>query len=141
MALLPMPAFFLGQQIPRPGSILLYLGFALVSGLAGFGLLRLDNRARLLTYAYMVVGLANFLVLVTPGGQARYARYNDLVFASPHGGSAPVMALNIHALRIFMLGVFIAFYGVQIWILEHYRRAFTRQPAPPPDPLDSPLTL
>ncbi len=87
--LLPMPALFLGFIIPRPGSILLYLAFAATSGACGIGLLRLENWSRILTYAYMVVGLINFAVLVTPWGRHRYAAYNQSVSSSMSFGANP----------------------------------------------------
>jgi len=137
---LPLPGFFYGFLIPHPASVILYLSFAALSAIVGVGFLRLDNRARRLCYAYMVIGLVNFLILVTPWGQQRYAAYNAVVASSMHTTAAP-SPLNGPALIIGMVIFCILFYGIQIWILERYRYAFLKQPPPAPDPLNTPLTL
>jgi hypothetical protein len=142
IAVIPMPGFFIGLVIPRPGSIFLYLGFALISGLIGAGFLRTDNRARLLCYAYLAICLVNMLVMITPWGSARYAIYNQLIFAAMHvPGPVPASPLSLLPFRIAMLVFFIALNGVVVWIVERYRYAFLKQPPPSPDPLKTPLVL
>jgi hypothetical protein len=142
MTVIPLPGFFSGFILLRPGSIFLYLAFALISGLIGIGFLRLDNRARLLCYAYLAIGLVNVLVLVTPWGQARYELYNQLVMASIHvTGTPPASPFSSLPLRIAMVVFFLALNGVVVWIIERYRYAFLKQPPPTPDPLKTPLTL
>ena len=58
-ALLPFPVFFLGSVIPGIAGHIVWALLAFFTGLTGWGLLRLDNRARLMAYAYLIFGFVN----------------------------------------------------------------------------------
>ena len=129
---LPFPAYLMGVILTGFLPHLLFLAFAVVAGLIGWGLLRLDNRARLGAYGLMVYGLVNFAVMLTPWGRGRYAEYQSMLNAR--------IGVSVHQPQLFdptsfcfilaMVLMGILFYAVQIWILEKHKRAFTSAPPP-----------
>jgi hypothetical protein len=129
----PIPGFFCGFIFTGFPVHLLYFALAISTGAIGYGLLRLDNRARLGTYAMMVFGIVQFGILVSPWGHARYLAYNALLQERMHTpASAVPMAAIYTRLMVYIIVPFcILFYGAQVWILEHYRAAFRRTKTTP----------
>ena len=89
----------------------------------------------------MAACLLNFVILITPWGQGRYAVYNQLIFSAMHVPGPPVSPFSILPLMIVMLVFGLVLNGVVVWILEHYRSAFLKQSRPELDPLDTTLLL
>jgi hypothetical protein len=130
-----VPAFFCGAILTGAGVHLLYLGFAIAAGLIGWGLLRMDNWARLGTYALAGFGTVNMLLLLTPWGRSRYDTYNAEMLRNMNLPATPAVSPMRSGSVGFMItmAVFcLVFYGIQVWILERHRRAFTVKPPPLP---------
>jgi len=130
MTFLPFPGLFLGFLFTGFPVHLLYFSLAAVSGLIGYGLLRLDNRARLLCYAFMAFGALNFALLLTPWGQTQYALYNAQILGRMGAPALPGYdpSAFTHVIMLAAIPICLVLYGAQVWILQHYRAAFVNPP-------------
>jgi len=130
LTFLPFPGFFFGFIFTGFPVHLLYFAFAAVGGLIGYGLLRLDNRARLLCYAFMAVGAVNFVLMLTPWGQSQYSLYNAQIMGRMGAPTLPGYdpSAFTHVIMLAAIPLCLVFYGAQVWILQHYRRAFVSPP-------------
>ena len=124
--LLPFPAFLAGFFVSGLPGHLVYLVYAVFMGLIGFGLFRLDNRARLGVYFLVLIAVVNGIVMITPWGHARFVLYNATlqrqmglppspVPFDPTGG--PILVVGL----IFGL----VFYGLILYLIERHRNLFT----------------
>lgn len=129
-AFLPLPAFLFGAIVTGRAVPILYVTFSLIAGLLGFGLFRLDNRARIATYILTALGTVNLLLIFTPWYRNRMTLYVQQIYREQGFGigvtqssaafySGPMLAVS----AVFGIAVC----GVIVWILYRYRRAFTHQ--------------
>lgn len=77
IAFAPFPAFLLGFIVSGPAKYAVYLAFAACSGYIGYGLLHLDNRARIATLAFLGFGIVNMASLLLPSGRSHLLLYNQ----------------------------------------------------------------
>jgi hypothetical protein len=130
--LLPFPAFLFGFILPPSATHILYLGFAVISALAGYGLLRLKESARLLTIGFLIVGICNIGLLALPWYQARLSQYTTQItsYIPTMPGQPHVFTYN-SAFYLYIAIVGIVVYAVILWLLHRYRAAFrTTDPTP-----------
>jgi hypothetical protein len=129
--LLPFRAFIFGFILPLTATRILYLGLAILSGFAGYGLLRLQESARLLTIGFLILGFSNLILLALPQYQVRAAQYSAQVASSFIG--QPQVPFTSYATLYLVSSIFgIVFYGVIFWFLHRHRAAFQ---TPPTDPI------
>jgi hypothetical protein len=124
-----MPLLIFGSVLSGWMASLGLLLFAAVSLIAGVGLLRLHNYARVLAIAYFIFGMANAAVsYLLPGSAGRLSRVMDAMPPAFRGPApSPVNPLILAAMTIpIML--------VPIYFLAKNKRAFV-EPAPGPPPL------
>ena len=120
MMLLPVPAFFLGVALPGWTGHVLYLVFACISAIAGFGLLRLQKPAWVLSFAFYVAGLMNVLSMAVPSVRQRVLGYQqNLSHTMGMGVKTPVFGPGIMNL-FFLCGmvfdvVLFVFLMVLLW--------------------------
>ena len=131
-ALASLPTFLFGFTLTGPAVHLLFLTYALAMALIGWGLLRLDNRARLALYGLSAFGALNFAVMFTPWGKARYLVYQHLLNSRVGLPTSPALDPTSTPFIVAAVLFCLIFYGIQLWILERHRRAFL-SPPPPPD--------
>jgi hypothetical protein len=130
---LPLPAFFFGIIFSGFASHILYLTMAIFTALVGYGLLRLDNRARIATIVILCLGPVNSLLMLLPSGRAQFNLYNRQImekFQFAGMPSTPVPDLG-YAYMAMMLVFVVIFNGALLWILYRYRADFQRTPPPP----------
>jgi hypothetical protein len=137
--LLPFPAFLLGFIIPPAMGRLVYLCFAILLALIGYGLLRLKESARLTTIALLLLGFTNIALSTLPWYQARFHLYLTQVMAY-----TPTMPGLPHATfvpgRMFFFFAFLwgaAIYGIILWLLHRHRTAFKTSITQPPPMLEA----
>ena len=126
---LPFPAFLAGIYFSGMGAHLLYLVYAVWTLLIGFGLLRLDNRARFGVYALVGLAVVNSIVTLTPWGRGRFTVYNHLLQQRMHLPPTPA-AFDTASPVFISLGLILAvsFYGVLLYLIERHRAAFRNSP-------------
>ena len=133
LALTPFPAFLFGVIFSGFASHILYLTMAIFTALIGYGLLRLDSRARIATIAVLCLGPINGVSLLLPSGRARFNLYNQQImemFRFP--GTPPISMPDYGYAYMAMMFVFVViFNGALFWILYRYRSDFQRMPPPP----------
>lgn len=137
-AFLPFPAFLFGTIFTGRSVPILYITLALIAGCLGFGLFRLDNRARIATYVLMALGFVNLLLIFTPWYRTRMTLYFQQFYRDQGLGAFASQSTAFYSgpMLAFSAIFGIAVYSVIVWILYRYRRAFTH---PPPSRLPSSL--
>lgn len=128
--LLHSPIIVLGIVLTGWAATLLFIAFGAVSLVAGIGLLRLRNYARLLAIAYLAFGVLNSIVsFVLPGGNARFAR---MIAAMPSFLQAPnPPAINIALMSAVMIPVWL----IPFYFLIKHKSAFDERNSPPSSPI------
>ena len=132
VAFFTLPTFLFGFTLTGPGVHFLYLVYAALMAFIGWGLLRLDNRARLALYAFIGFSALNFTVIISPWGKARYVAYQQLLYSRMALTSTPQIDPASTPFIIAMILFCVLCYGLQIWILQRHRRAFIAAPTPRP---------
>lgn len=132
---LPFPVFFFGFILPPAAAHILYVSFAVISAFAGYGLLRLQESARLLTIGFLIFGSCNLALLALPWYQARLSQYTRQLssYVPTVPGQSPVSLTSTNTIYLICAIWGVVVYGVILWLLHRYRAAF-RTPAPPPNP-------
>ena len=133
MAFVPFPAFLLGFIISGPAKYALYVAFAACSGFIGYGLLHLDNRARIATLAFLGFGVVNTASILLPRGRSQFLLYNEQMmqrFQVPGVPTTPMPGLTYASLIVGSL-TGLAFTGFLMWLLQRHSDAFLRTPPPP----------
>jgi hypothetical protein len=123
-ALLRFPAVFFNRLLTGWAAVLCYLAFAVVTLYLGFGLLRLNPRARVLAIYYTVFAMLNAMLFYTlPGAKERLSAMTSSLpqFLRP-ATPTPVPTLNPWFLVVW-IGVFMA---GQIYFLVTRKAAFYR---------------
>jgi hypothetical protein len=123
----PFPAFLCGFMITGPTKYIIYLTFAAISGYIGYGLLHLDNRARLATLAFLGFSLVNMGCLFLPWGRTQFNLYNQQIMQKFQiaGGPAAAPTPDLSYLYMIFGGVFVVlFNGFLFWLLQRHREAF-----------------
>jgi hypothetical protein len=133
LALLPFPAFLFGVIFSGFASHIIYLAMAIVTALIGYGLLRLDSRARIATIFVLCLGPINSVSLLLPSGRAQFNLYNQKVmemFQFP--GMRPTPMPDFGYSYVVMSSVLVVIFNAALfWILYRYRGDFHRTPPPP----------
>jgi hypothetical protein len=136
MAFTPFPGFLLGFILPPAAAHTFYLAFALIAALLSFGLLKLQEYARVATIAIVLLGFCNVLLSLLPWYQSQFrlymARFQMAFPAYPNQTPALFPFTRIMVYITGMLGL--AFYVVVLWLLHRHRKAFQAAPLPPPMP-------
>jgi hypothetical protein len=139
-ALLPFPAFILGFILPPIATHILYLGFAVLTAFAGYGLLRLKESARLLTIAFLLFGCCNILLAALPWYLARFRLYTTQLTAQlasrmPRIPGQPEVVYS-HNTGFYLICLIwaVIFYGIVLWLLHRHRDVFKTH-ALPPEPM------
>ncbi len=127
MTFLPFPGFFLGVILTGAPDHILYAILTLLTATLGLGLLRLDNRARLATYALLALATLNLFLAMTPWFRARSLVYQATIRNIMHVPNAPSpIDPNSLALLIPSILLSLAIYATIAWLLHRHRAAFTQ---------------
>jgi hypothetical protein len=126
MACFHLPAFLMGFILTGASVHVLYASLALLSGAIGYGLFRLDNRARVAGLVQAAVGTVNIVLSMLPYYQAHLRLYSEQVNAAM---SLPLHATASNPMTGYPFTIFIGCFGIAVvgtfaWILIHYRPAF-----------------
>ncbi|MCU1323261.1 MAG: hypothetical protein JWM43_2910 [Acidobacteriaceae bacterium] len=136
MAFAPLPAFLLGFIITGSGQHILYAVLAILSGLIGYGLIHLDNRARIATIALLCLGILNVPLMMLPWYQSQFRIYNQQIvdkFQLPGlPATAPPALTSAYFIFIGVIGLVI--YGGIFWLIQRHRASFLKS-SPPSLPL------
>ncbi|GGA52958.1 hypothetical protein GCM10011507_00010 [Edaphobacter acidisoli] len=132
----PFPGFMFGMIIPQPESHLMFLAFAVLGACIGYGLLKLKNWSRLTAIALIVVGFINYAVCLLPQAQNQLRVYSavitahitSLVPAVP--GQPKYLYTYPTSMLFFGIAVGLVINLVVLWLLLHYRSAFTTPSEP-----------
>jgi hypothetical protein len=127
---LPFPAFLFGFILPIAVTHILYLAFAVLAAFAGYGLLRLKESARLLTMAFIVLGIFNLAMVALPRYQSSWQAYSaQIVHSMPviPGQTQPPATYSTTLLG-FSAFVGLIVYGFALWLLHRHRAAFKTTP-------------
>lgn len=133
MAFVPFPAFLLGFIVSGPAKYAVYLIFTACSGYIGYGLLHLDNRARVAALAFLGFGIMNMASMLLPWGRSHFLLYNQQLmqrFQVPGVPTTPMPGLTYVSLIVGGL-TGLAFSGFLIWLLNRHSDAFLRTPPAP----------
>jgi hypothetical protein len=133
LALLPFPAFFFGVIFSGFASHIVYLTMAIFTALIGYGLLRLDSRARIATIFVLCLGPINSVSLLLPSGRAQFNLYNQKVMEMFRFGGMPSTPMpDFGYSYVVMSSVLVVIFNAALfWILYRYRGDFHRTPPPP----------
>ena len=133
VALLPLPTFFFGVIFSGFASHILYLMMAILTAFVAYGLLHLDNRARIATIVILCLGPINSVSLLLPSGRTQFNVYNQKVmemFRFP--GVPPTPMPDFGYSYVVMSSVLVVIFNAALfWILYRYRGDFQRIPPPP----------
>jgi hypothetical protein len=132
MSFAPFPAFLLGFIVSGPVKYAVYLAIAACSGYIGYGLLHLDNRARIATLALLGFGIVNTACMFLPWGRSNFLLYNQQLtqrWQLPGVPATPMPGLTYVSLIVSGL-TGLAFSGFLIWLLQRHSDAFLQTPAP-----------
>jgi hypothetical protein len=123
---LPFPAFLFGFILPSAATHILYLAFAALAAFAGYGLLRLKESARLLTMAFLILGLCNLIIARLPWYQPRLQASSALIMHSMpvYPGQTQPSVTYSSTLFVFSAFVGLIVYGFALWLLHRHRAAF-----------------
>lgn len=133
LALMPFPAFFFGVIFSGLASHIIYLTMAIFTALIGYGLLRLDSRARIATIFVLCLGPINSVSLLLPSGRAQFKLYNQQImemFRFPGMPATPMPDFG-YAYIVMTFVLVVIFNAALFWILYRYRGDFQRTPPPP----------
>lgn len=128
--LLPFPAFMLGFILPLKATRILYLAFAVATALAGYGLLRLQESARLLTIGFLIFGCCNLALAALPWYRSRLHLYTAELTAQIRShmptvpGQPQLDWTDTSAFYLICLIWGLVVYGVIFWLLHRHRDAF-----------------
>ncbi len=133
LALTPFPAFFFGVIFSGFASHIIYLTMAIFTALIGYGLLRLDSRARIATIFVLCLGPINSVSLLLPSGRAQFNLYNQKVMEMfRFRGMPPTPMPDFGYSYVVMSSVMVVIFNAALfWILYRYRGDFQRTPPPP----------
>jgi hypothetical protein len=137
---LPFPVFLLGFILPPSASHVIYLCFAVLGVLMGYGLLRLKEPARLLTIGFLIFGCCNVVLATLPWYQAQLRLYmKQLAPYIPTMPGQPQIPFTISSTIILLSCIWgLIVYGLIFWLLHRHRAAF-QTPAPPAPPAAEPM--
>ena len=127
---LPFPALILGLIVPAKAAHFLYLVFAILAVLLGYGLLRLKESARLVAIALVIFGCVNTTLGLLPWYQNQFRQYMAqfmAIFPTLPNQPAPALPYNT-AMVIFTGVVSLGTNLFILWLLHRNRSAFTPQP-------------
>ena len=132
MSLVPFPAFLLGFIVSGAGKHALYLVMAACSGLIGYGLLHLDNRARIATLVFVGFGLVNVACILLPSGRSQLMLYNQQLMQRWQVPGVPITPMPVLTYSSLVGGSLtgLAFNGFLLWLMYSHRDAFVRRPPP-----------
>ena len=130
MAFVPLPAFLCGFIITGPAKYILYLSFAAICGYIGYGLLHLDDRARLATLAFLGFSFVNMGCLFLPWGRAQYTLYNQQIMQKFQIAGIPASPMpDLSYIYMIFVAIFVVlFNGFIFWLLQRHRNAFHQPP-------------
>lgn len=123
----PFPGFIFGQIIPPGESHLMFLAFGILSACMGYGLLKLKNWAWLTSIALIAVGFINYVMCLLPQSQNQLRAYM-LAFTNyiPTLPGQPRYVYTYPTSMIIMsMSIGVAVNIAFLWLLLHYRTAFT----------------
>lgn len=131
--LLPFPTFILGLIVPASAAHIFFLCLAVTTALAGYGLLRLKEPARLLAAGFLLFGCFHCLLSFLPWYQAQFRLYATQVSASmPLVPGSPRTVFTYNGAFFLVFGIFgLALYGYVLWLLHRHRSAFQASASPP----------
>lgn len=116
-----MPAMMFGLVLTGWAATMLYVVVAAVQISAGSGLLKLHETARILTIAWIVIGIANLAVMAwVPGLRANVETYERTIGRMPAG---PPPFDMVQLMRV-MMPLWLLVAVVTIWFLVRRRAAF-----------------
>ena len=123
MPFLDVPAFFLGVMFSGWASTVFYAGFAALQLYIGRGLLRLDERARVLAIWFYLLGTLNgLMLLLLPSVRARAAALaGELGMVT--GEASPFVP---DVMLVWSAGLIVVAVLVQTWLLIRWKHVFTR---------------
>ena len=137
-AFLPVPTFVLGFVFTGLAAHLTYATFGVLGGAIGYGLLRLQNWARLTVYWWSALCPVQALILLTPWGARQFRlsldsinAFNQQAFGMPAASQNPASSPAGAVILTALASVFV---GIIVWLLHRHRASFTALPAPPPFP-------
>jgi len=126
-ALTGMPAFLAGVVLQGWSARLVYLGFGAIAAYLGWGLLKLHERARLLTLGWFALGAAHAAYMaLSPNARARMREFETtlrpdrLPQQSGFDGTTFTMVMMMFSLVLA---------AVAVWFLQRNKPAFQREPA------------
>jgi len=127
---LPFPAFLLGFIVPPAAAHVLYLCFAALAALMGYGLLKLKESARLTTIAFLILGYCNILLSVLPWYQTQFRTYMTKLAASMPTIPGQSPALIPFGWTLILASCIFGFLlnGFVLWLLHRHRAAFQTPP-------------
>ena len=134
MMFLPLPGFLFGFIIHGSATHIVYLALALLSAFIAYGLLQLDNRARLAVLTLLGLGSLNIALTLLPWYRAQFRAYNQQVLERFQLAGTPAFPAPDFT-RVYLAAglVFgLASYGLIFWLVERHRQAFLRPPPPRP---------
>ena len=124
-ALLPFPGSIASFYVYGVPGHLLNLAYAAFMFLLGFGLLKLDHRARLGVYALVALAVVNVIPLFTAGGRGRFQAYNQHIQQQMQlTPTAPIVDPSRPVFVIVGLVFGLVFYGVILFLVERHRTLF-----------------
>lgn len=132
-SLLPFPLFMLGTVISGWAAHLTMLSFAVVCGLAGIGLLRLEKTAYFAALAFYAFGILNTSLLALPSVRDRMFAYDQDLMQKMSMGLPMPQIFDNHTMGLMMLPGIVLGIGlcaVAIVFLVRSRAAFDREHLP-----------
>lgn len=127
---LPFPAFLFGFILPVAATHILYLAFAALAVFAGYGLLRLNESARLLTMGFLFLGFFNLVMAALPWYQSRWQAYSSQIIHSMPMMAGQTLPSVTYSSTLFIFSAFfgLIIYGFTLWLLHRHRAAFKTSP-------------
>jgi hypothetical protein len=127
---LPFPAFLFGFILPITATHILYLAIAALTAVAGYGLLRLKESARLLTMGFLILAFCNLVMAGLPWYQSRLQTYSALITHSMPVMPGQTQLPFTYSLTLLIFSAFVGLivYGFALWLLHRHRAAFKTPP-------------
>jgi hypothetical protein len=121
MAIAGLPAFVFGVVLTGWSATLTYVVYAALATFLGFGLLRLDERARLASMGlYVLYAIHGLTVTLVPSMREKMRKAQEAF-----GGRQPE-GFDPQAFTTVMMLVMVVLIGVAIWLLIRAKPAFDR---------------